>query len=79
MLDWTRHDGQTVQAGEMPGYPYSCTGFPANLQIGLASAVDSTLPGTQDAWALFQSRSVQPTGATAYDDYPNFAVMPRSQ
>ncbi|MGH7169794.1 MAG: hypothetical protein ACRELG_05900, partial [Gemmataceae bacterium] len=71
-------EGQTWQAGEMPGYPYSATGFPANLQIGLASAGDSGLSNAQAAWTIFQGRSVQPSGSTAYNDYPNFAVLPRS-
>jgi hypothetical protein len=70
--------GDSWQAGEMVGYPYSSTGYPANFQIGLAAAADTSLPNAQAAWTLFQGRSVQPTGTTAYDDYPNFAVVPRS-
>jgi hypothetical protein len=69
---------QPVQAGEMSGYPYSTTGFPANFQIGIAAAADSGLPNAQAAWSLFDSRSVRPSGNTAYNNYPNFAVMPRS-
>jgi hypothetical protein len=66
------------QAGEMTGYPYSSTGFPANFQIGLAAAADSGLPNAQIAWSIFDSRSVKPSGSTSYNDYPNFAVIPRS-
>ena len=69
---------QTWQAGEMTGYPYSATGFPANFQIGVATAADSGLPNAQTAWDIFDSRNVQPSGSTAYNNYPNFAVLPRS-
>ena len=65
------------QVGEMPGYPDSATGYPANLQIGLAAAADSGLPNAQTAWNLFASRSIKPSGDTAYDNYPNFALLPR--
>jgi hypothetical protein len=65
-------------AGEMEGYAYSATGYPANLQIGLAAAADSGLANAMDAWSLFDSRSVKPSGSTSYDNYPNFAVIPRS-
>ncbi|HTO29460.1 MAG TPA: hypothetical protein VL017_12775, partial [Devosia sp.] len=68
---------QPTQAGEMSGYPYSNTGYPANFQIGVAVAADSGLPNAQTAWTLFDSRSVKPSGSTAYNNYPNFAVMPR--
>lgn len=64
--------------GEMYGYPYSATGFPSNLQVGLASAADSGLPNAKAAWELFESRSVKPTRPDGYDNYPNFAVLPRS-
>jgi hypothetical protein len=66
------------QAGEMTGYPYSSTGYPANFQIGLAAAADSGLPSAQIAWSIFDSRSVKPSGSTSYNNYPNFAVIPRS-
>ncbi|HKZ10785.1 MAG TPA: hypothetical protein VJL61_08765 [Rhodanobacteraceae bacterium] len=66
------------QEGEMTGYPYSSTGYPANFQIGLASAADSGLPSALTAWAIFDSRSVKPSGSTSYNNYPNFAVIPRS-
>ena len=67
-----------AQPGEMAGYPYSATGFPANFQIGLAAAADSGVPKAHEAWKLFESRSVKPFGRHAYDEYPNFAVLPRS-
>jgi len=69
---------QPWQAGEMHGYPNSATGYPANLQTGLAAAADSSVPNAHEAWILFESRSVKPNGTTAYNNYPNFAVMPRS-
>ncbi|WP_343853216.1 hypothetical protein [Rhodanobacter soli] len=69
---------QSWQAGKMHGYPTSATGYPANLQVGLAAAADSSVPNAHEAWNLFESRSVKPTGTTAYNNYPNFAVIPRS-
>ena len=49
------------------------TGFPANLQIGLAMAAGSNVTNAQAAWQTFQGRSVQPD----YSDAPQFAVLPR--
>jgi len=69
---------QSWKPGEMHGYPYSATGYPANFQTGLASAADSGLPGAMTAWDIFESRSVKPTTPNGYNDYPNFALMPRS-
>lgn len=65
------------QAGEMHGYAYSATGYPANLQIGVAAAADSGLPNAKAAWELFDSRSAKPSRTNAYNNYPNFAVVPR--
>jgi len=78
LLELAKVRNQSIQAGEMYGYAYSYTGFPANFQIGIAAATDSGLPNAQAAWKLFDSRSVKPSGKTAYDNYPNFAVVPRS-
>jgi hypothetical protein len=71
-------DGKPRQMSEMPGFAYAATGFPANFQIGVAAAADSGLPDAQAAWDLFESRSVKPSGKTAYNNYPNFAILPRS-
>jgi hypothetical protein len=71
-------EGQSWQIGEMHGYPYSATGFPANFQIGIAAATDSGLPNAQAAWSIFDSRSVKPSGSHSYNNYPNFAILPRS-
>ncbi|MGH9600519.1 MAG: hypothetical protein ACRD27_11695, partial [Terracidiphilus sp.] len=74
---------QPWQVGEMSGYPYSATGYPANVQIGLAAIADSGLPGAAEAWQIFESRSVKPNGRwshnpnIAYRNYPNFAILPR--
>jgi hypothetical protein len=68
---------QPWQPGEMDGYPASATGFPANFQIGLAAAVNSGLPNAQTAWSIFEQRSVKPSGSSAYNNFPNFAVLPR--
>jgi hypothetical protein len=69
---------QPWQAGQMHGYAHSATGYPANLQVGLAAATDSSVANAHAAWSLFESRSVKPKGTTAYNNYPNFAVLPRS-
>ncbi|WP_240046329.1 hypothetical protein [Rhodanobacter glycinis] len=66
------------RTGEMSGYPYSATGFPANFQIGVAAAADSRLPNAKAAWDIFQSRSMKPAAPEAYNNYPNFAILPRS-
>lgn len=68
---------QAWTAGQMDGYPYSPVGFPANLQVGLAAAVDSGLPTGAQAWQIFESRSIRPVPPHGYNDYPNFAVLPR--
>jgi hypothetical protein len=65
------------QLGEMSGYPDSATGFPANLQIAVATAADTGLPNAKVAWNLFKYRSIKPTGKHAYDRSPNFALEPR--
>lgn len=67
-----------TQTGEMAGYPYSNMGFSANFRVGVAAAADSSLSAAQAAWSLFDSRRVKPTGSNAYNNYPNFAVVPRS-
>lgn len=75
---------QAWRPGEMTGYAYSASGFPANLQIGLAAIADSNLPKAVTTWSIFSSRSVKPDGKfsnnpqVAYRNYPNFAVLPRS-
>lgn len=69
---------QSMQPGEMSGYADSATGFPANFQIGVAAAANSGLPNAQTAWSIFDSRSVKPSGSMAYNNYPNFAIVPRS-
>jgi hypothetical protein len=68
---------KSIKVGVMDGYPNSATGYPANYQIGLAAAVDSGLPGAATAWEIFESRTVKPNGQNAYNNYPNFAVLPR--
>lgn len=44
----------------MSGYPYSATGFPSNLQIGVAAAADSGMANLRATTDIFQSRSVEP-------------------
>lgn len=65
-------DGYKFPPGTMVGYPDSDTGFVANFQIGLASAVVSGGTKARSAWAWFMSRPVRPT----YRYAPQFAVIP---
>ncbi len=71
-------EGKSWQAGKMAGYPTSPTGFPANVQIGIATAADSGLPRGLEAWRLFHGRSVKPEPPRGYNNFPNFALLPRS-
>ncbi len=67
-------DALELEPGEMVGYSHSPEGYPSNLQIGLAVAVDSGAEGADEAWRVFEGRSVKPD----YSKEPNFAVYPRS-
>jgi hypothetical protein len=58
----------------MVGHPKSAVGFPANFQIGLAAAADSSLPNAAKAWNIFENRSAKPN----YSGAPQFAVIPRT-
>jgi hypothetical protein len=63
-----------LRVGEMTGYAYSPSGYPANMQPALAAAVDSGIPGAAEAWDRFQARPIKPD----YRDYPVWAVVPRA-
>ena len=69
----SRKPNRNYSPGEMVGFAQSPTGFPSNLQIGLAMAAGSGITKATEAWRVFDERSVKPN----YDDYPNFAVVPR--
>jgi hypothetical protein len=69
-----QHLGHKYEAGDMYGYPWSPTGYPANMQPALAAAVDTGVPGAVKAWELFKSQPTRPD----YSNYPNFAVVPRT-
>lgn len=62
-----------VKRGEMTGYADNTTGFPSNMQPGLAAAVDAGVPDAQKAWDTFMARSVKPD----YNTAPMWAVVPR--
>lgn len=59
--------------GEMSGYAHSATGYPANLQIGLAMAAGSRHPQGTRAWQIFEQRRIKPD----YANKPKYAVVPR--
>jgi hypothetical protein len=67
------HLGKRYEPGDMAGYPWSATGYPANMQPALAAAVDAGVPGAVKAWKLFMSQPTRPE----YSNYANFAVAPR--
>lgn len=46
---------QDYQAGDMDGYPWSDTGYPAIMKGALAACVDAGLPDSTAAWNLFIS------------------------
>ena len=71
-------DAAGLPAGAMDGYPFSPTGYPANLRPALAAAVDAGIDGAEEAWSMFVDREVKPTPAD-YADYPNFAIVPHSE
>lgn len=62
-----------LKVGEMSGYAAESTGYPSNMQPGLAYA--SQVSGAQGkaVWAKFMARSVKPDYSTA----PQFAIVPR--
>ena len=64
---------QPWMAGEMTGYAYSQTGYPANMQPALAVAATSGIPNAAQAWTVFMNRAVKP----AYGEQPQFAIVPR--
>jgi hypothetical protein len=65
----------STHAGEIPGFAYSAEGYPANIQSGLAFAVDSGYPGGLKAWEQFEARTLKPNYAI---DGLQFSQMPRS-
>lgn len=71
--EMAHHLGLRYEPGDMYGYPWSPTGYPANMQPALAAAVDAGIPGAADAWKLFMSRPTKPD----YSNYANWAVVPR--
>lgn len=63
-----------VRLDEMQGRDSSSVGYPANMQPGLAMAVDSgSVPDSDLAWDLFDSRPYKPT----YASQPQFAIVSR--
>src|SRR5699024_7744994 len=78
---WSSHTGKDHKIGEMRGYAYSPTGYPSNLQIGLAMAAESGVDGGKEAWRIFVNRAVKPDSPSkseySYRNTPKFAVLPR--
>jgi hypothetical protein len=63
-----------LKVGEMTGYSSSDTGFPSNMQPGLAYSVDTGIVNSAKAWQVFMDRSVKPD----YGKGPQFAIIPRT-
>lgn len=64
-----------LKEGELTGYSSSVEGYPSNMQPALAVAVESGIPNAQQAWDLFEQRSVKPD----YSANPHWAITPRPQ
>jgi hypothetical protein len=62
-----------VKVGEMPGYSYSNSGYPSNMQPALAYASTSGAANGPTAWQKFMNRSVLPD----YQNGAQFAIVPR--
>ena len=62
-----------LKVGEMAGYAYSETGYPANLQPALAYSADVGGADGVRAWGVFAARTVKPD----YRRSPQFAIIPR--
>lgn len=74
--DWMgKTAGYTWKVGQMVGYAGSEIGYPANLQPALSVAATLGAPGADDAWAIFDSRTVKPN----YNYSPQFAIVPRAK
>lgn len=60
-------------AREMGDVAQSTDGYAAYMQPALAASVDAGNPGAEQAWQLFQSRSIKPDYSTG----PEWDVVPR--
>ena len=65
-------DALGISFGAMRGNN-SPTSFIAQMQMALAAAVESGIPGADDAWKRFINR----VGVPSYDRLPAFAIVPR--
>lgn len=59
--------------GDMDGYSDSVTGYPSCLQQAVAYALTHNVPGAQEAWETFDSRTIKPN----YSTEPQLALIPR--
>ncbi|HET7306578.1 MAG TPA: hypothetical protein VFK24_02020 [Gammaproteobacteria bacterium] len=69
------HLGRHYKPGDMYGFPWSPTGYPANMQPALAASVDAGVPGAAEAWKIFTSRPTTPD----YTNYANWDIVPRPE
>jgi hypothetical protein len=73
--EWIRAAGRKWTEGQTFGYAGSNMGYPSNMQPALATAVSLGAPGADNAWQVFESRTVKPN----YADGPQFAIVPRAK
>jgi len=66
------YDALNIPSGSMRGTP-SATSFIAQMQMALAAAVKSGIPGAQQAWQRYRNRARAPS----FDFHPAFATVPR--
>lgn len=64
---------KNLQPGDLGNYPDDPTGYPSQLQPGLAAAADSGNPNGLAAWRKFMARPTKPS----YSVQPQFALVPR--
>lgn len=66
-------EGSRLPLNSIAGYPDIVTGYGSNMQPALAYAATYDTAGGDDAWTVFESRSVKPD----YNAGPQFAIEPR--
>lgn len=82
--EWTHPNGVQERAsfdgvsnpivGDMDGYSDSDTGYPSNLQPAVAYCATHGATNGQNAWEVFDGRTVKPD----YGNSPQFAIVPRT-
>lgn len=67
-------EGSRQTLNSMSGYPDLILGYPSNLQPAVAYSATYDVQGGDDAWTVFEGRSLKPD----YNTAPQFAIEPRA-